>query len=170
MKMAKSPSDILKERDTYLQHLGEDINKYDKTIQTLTKEQETIDSLITNLQTLKTYPEQEALIPLGKNIYMKGRIVHTGEYFVKRIAHPDSIVMLQTADDTIKRLEEEKKTKEEDIDKAEYAKFQIEERIKILNGEDSFQADKSDMPKQIKSEKGVAVRVGDFYEILEFEE
>ncbi|XP_056640856.1 uncharacterized protein LOC130447842 [Diorhabda sublineata] len=167
--MLKSVSEVIKEREDFLHHLNNDINKYDQNIQELTKEQENLDTLITNLKSLKTYPEHEALIPLGKNIYMKGKIVHTGEFYIKKTAYPNPLVLLQSADRTISCLEEEKKDKENEIDKAEYAKFQIEERVRLLKGEETFN-DNSDLPKEIKSNKGVAVRVGDYYEILEFEE
>ncbi|XP_057657630.1 uncharacterized protein LOC130894701 [Diorhabda carinulata] len=166
--MLKSVSEVIKEREDFLHHLNNDINKYDQNIQELTKEQENLDTLITNLKSLKTYPEHEALIPLGKNIYMKGKIVHTGEFYIKKTAYPNPLVLLQSADRTISCFEEEKKDKENEIDKAEYAKFQIEERIRLLKGEETFN-DNSDLPKEIKSNRGVAVRVGDYYEILEFE-
>lgn len=168
--MLKNISELVKEREDFLQHLNNEINNCDQTIQEVTKEQDQLDTLITNLKSLKTYPEHEALIPLGKNIFMKGKIVHTGEYYIKRAAHPDPLVLLQSADRTIACLEEEKKEKENEIDKAEYAKFQVEERVRLLKGEDTFHDDNSDLPKEIKSDRGVAVRVGDYYEILEFQE
>ncbi|CAH1112413.1 unnamed protein product [Psylliodes chrysocephalus] len=167
--MQKNVAEFLNERENFLGHLQTDINNYDQSIQHLTKEKEELEKLISNLKSLKTYPEHESLIPLGKNIYMKGRLVHTGEFYVKRNAHPDPMVILQTSDQVIESLENEFKSKEEDIDKTEYAKFQIEERIKVLKGEDTLQATDNDLPKEIKSDKGVAIRMGDYYEILEYE-
>ncbi|KAJ8972855.1 hypothetical protein NQ317_010279 [Molorchus minor] len=97
----------------------------------------------------------------------------SGEYYVTKPAHPEPYVLLQSLEQTVHSLENKFKSKSEDLKNAEYAKYQLEERIRLLKGHASAQElspETKDMPEKIKSEKGVALKVGEFYEILEFEE
>ncbi|CAG9821456.1 unnamed protein product [Phaedon cochleariae] len=167
--MSEDFSKLLGLRGQFVGRLDEDIKQNDEIIEQITTSKKEIESLIDNLKSLKTYPEHESLIPLSKNIYMKGRIIHTGECYIRKLAHPDSFIILQSVDQTLKTLEDKANHRNDEIEKAEYAKFQLEERIKVLKGEDSSEAETSEMPMEIKSEKGVAIKVGDFYEILEVE-
>lgn len=158
----------LESRIEFITHLENDIAKNDKFIEDTTSQKGALEELVNNIKYLAVYPEHEALIPLSKNIYMKGKITHTGEYYIKNKAHPDSYYTLNTLDNTIKSLEKNVNMLENNIDKAEYAKYQLEERMTLLKGKSSEEVDDT-LPKEIHSDKGVAVKVGEFYEILEFE-
>ncbi|KAG5875159.1 hypothetical protein JTB14_014287 [Gonioctena quinquepunctata] len=168
---------IVNTREEYTAHLENDIVKTEQVLAETFEETKALEDLIENIKHLGRYPECESLIPLGKNILMKGNIIHTGEFYVKHNAHPDSFVVLKTLDQTLSSLETKVGSKKKDIDKVEYARLQLRERLKILRGDSNTDIGEgivsgepeTDLPQEIESDKGVAVRVGEFYEILEFE-
>jgi hypothetical protein len=63
-------------------------------------------------------------------------------------------------------LEDKIKKQSQQLEKNEAAQVQIEQRIKLFEGDE---IDDNTGPEKIVSDKGVAVKVGDFYEIVEFE-
>ncbi|KAJ8942508.1 hypothetical protein NQ314_010061 [Rhamnusium bicolor] len=149
---------LLSDRSEFIVHLEQDICKNIQILEETKKELHTLTELIENIKTLGRYPEQTALIPLAKNIYMEGRIVHTGEFYIKKTASPESYKI---------------ESKKNEIEKAEYAIYQLEERMKILNGDTGNilpEMKNDNLPNEIKSEKGVAIKIGEFYEILEIED
>ncbi|KAG5860785.1 hypothetical protein JTB14_015363 [Gonioctena quinquepunctata] len=104
----------------------------------------------------ETFEETKALEDLIENIK------HLGRY-----PECESLIPLET----------KVGSKKKDIDKVEYARLQLRERLKILRGDSNTDIGEgivsgepeTDLPQEIESDKGVAVRVGEFYEILEFE-
>ncbi|XP_023311264.1 uncharacterized protein LOC111691946 [Anoplophora glabripennis] len=161
----------LEARNEFIEHLEEDIRKNNQVLEDTKKEHRELQETVTNLECLGKYPEQTSFIPLGKNIYMKGKIVHTGECYVKKTASPESYIVLKSLEQTLNSLQDELKLKYRDIEKIEYSNYQLKERMKLLKGnEDEEISEVEQLPKEIKSDKGVAVKVGEFYEILEFEE
>nr|CAH7756931.1 unnamed protein product [Callosobruchus chinensis] len=172
--MEKSIAEVLESRREFINHLEKDIQRNIKTIEAHRKEKENLEELTKNIRSLSVYPEKEALIPLSKNIFMKGRVVHTGEYYVKKKCHPEPLVVLQSVQQTLDSLGTKVKLKETDVNKAEYATHQLEERLRLLKGDDQDLDEEATkitaLPEEIKSDRGVAIKVGNFYEILEFEE
>lgn len=168
--MAENILQTLNARNEFIEHLEEDITKNIRILEETKKENDKLKETIADVKYLGKYPEHTSLIPLGKNIYMKGKIVHTGEFYVKKTVSPESYMILKSLEQTLKGLEDEVKLKEKDIEKMEYANYQLKERKKILLGEMEEIVENEELPKEIKSNKGVAVKVGEFYEILEFEE
>lgn len=182
---------IINAREEFLGYLENDIEKNNKFIEHTIKESKDLETTVNTIESLKVYPEHEAFIPMSKNIFLKGRILHTGEYYTKKTAEPNSYVFLQTADQTLQSLKKQIKLKETDIEKAKYSLYQLEERKAILTGEkfgDDFVVNetvgKEDLQDSVKnvgtdsedrqmdkiySDKGVAIRVGDYYEIFEYE-
>lgn len=169
--MSENISKILSARNYYIDQLDKDILENIKIIEESEKEFNEINTLMQDIKLIGNYPEKEALIPLSKNFYMKGRLIHSGEYYVQKSAHPDSYVALKTYDQTLSSLNSDMKQKKKDIDKARYSQFQLEERRKVLVGDlDVTEKETNDnLPEKIVSDNGIAVKVGDFYEILEYE-
>lgn len=165
----------LLDKTNYIQHLDKDILENTKIIDESEKECNEISRLIHDVTMLGNYPEKEALIPLSKKFYVKGKIVHTGEHYIHKSAQPDSYVFLRTLNKTIESLNSDIKEKEKDIEKAKHAQCQLEERKQILIGDQELfptleiTDTTENLPNKIISDKGVAVKVGDFYEILEYE-
>lgn len=162
------------DKNNYIDHLDKDIIQNSQIIDQTEKECNEISNLLQNVTMLGIYPEKEALIPLSKNVYIKGKIIHTGEHYVHKSAHPDSYVFLRTLSKTVDSLNNDIREKEKDIVNAKYSQCQLEERKKVLTGDqDVYQAENTNnidnLPNKIISEKGVAVKVGDFYEIFEYE-
>lgn len=170
--MAENILQNFKARNEYIEYLRRDITKNDAILEEAKKQNDELKERIIDLKSLGKYPEHTALIPLGKNIYMKGKIVHTGECYVKKNASPESYIVLKSLEQALKGLEDEIKQKEKDLENIEYANCQLIERKRLLIGgeEEEKIVEDEDLPKEIKSDKGVAVKVGEFYEIVEFEE
>lgn len=162
----------LEARSEFIGHLDEDIKRNNQILEDAKKQHHELGETIANIESLGKYPEHTSFIPLGKNIYVKGKIVHTGEYYVKKTASPRSYIILKSLEQTLTALQDELKSKDKDIEKIEYANYQLKERMKLLKGsdEDKDISQSEDLPNEIKSDKGVAVKIGEFYEILEFEE
>lgn len=190
--MDKNIFQILNAREEFLVHLNSDIEKNNQIIHDTIEESKRLETTIKTIESLKIYPEHEAFIPMSKNIFLKGKILHTGEYYIKKTADPNSYLILQTANQTLQSLKEQVKVKETEIEKANYAKYQLEERKAVLMGEkfrDDFDEndaesghiyddddesvsseEKTAQLNNIFSDKGVAIRVGDYYEIFEYED
>ncbi|KAJ8921220.1 hypothetical protein NQ315_013692 [Exocentrus adspersus] len=172
-KMTESVEKLLEAKNKFIGFLKEDADKNNRCLSELKEQRDKLQQTIANVKDLGKSPEHTALIPLAKNIYMKGKIVHTGEYYIKSSATPESYFVLKTLAQTIDSLEQKVQLKEKDIQNAEYNVSQLAERMKILTGigeNDGVLPADEELPKEIKSEKGTAVKVGDFYEILEYEE
>ncbi|KAJ3651735.1 hypothetical protein Zmor_017753 [Zophobas morio] len=165
--MGDQVQQILQSRSNFIKHLNDDLVKNDEIIESTASRLNDLKITTANVQELGKKVEHPALIPLGKKIYVNGTIVHTGEYFLDKLAFPDSYTTLETLDDTIRHLENKIKIQSELLQKSEDAKTQLDERIALITGGTSDEDDAS--PKQIVTDKGVAVKVGEFYEILEFE-
>ncbi|XP_045467239.1 unconventional prefoldin RPB5 interactor-like [Harmonia axyridis] len=156
----------LASRSEFKIRLEEEIGKNKEIIKNKTGEIDKISETISNIKLLGDKPEWDSLIPLGKRIYIPGKIVHTGEYFLEKKSYPYSYSVLTTLQKTIDILKEKKERNEEHLDRYLEIEKQLQERIEYLVGRDGD----SDFPDNIVSDKGVAVRVGDVYEILEYEE
>jgi prefoldin subunit 5 len=158
--------DILSNRSQFLKHLRDDLAKNEQTTEEAIAQLEKLRSTVVNVKTLGEKVEHPSLIPLGKNIYVNATIKHTGEYFMDKLAFPESYSVLETLDKTVTLLEDKIKKQSQQLEKNEAAKVQVEERIKLFEGDE---IDDNTGPEKIFSDKGVAVKVGDFYEIVEFE-
>lgn len=161
----------LLDKTNYIQHLDKDIQENSKIIEETQRECHEISSLLQDVMVLGNYPEKEALIPLSKNFYIKGKIIHTGEHYIHKTCHPDSYVYLRSINKTMECLNNDIREKEKDIMKAKYSQMQLEQRKQVLTGDqEMFPAESiENLPNKIISDKGVAVKVGDFYEICEYE-
>lgn len=170
--MAENISKVLSDRRNFIELLESDISKNNEFIEHVEKECSEISKLSEDIKSLAIYPEQEALIPLTKNFYMKGKIVHTGESYIYKSAHPESYMFLRNSEQIVKMLENDVKVKEKEIMNAKNSQIQLEERKGILTGIETMSLEKTsdNFPNKIMSDKGVAVKVGEFYEILEFED
>ncbi|EFA04900.1 hypothetical protein TcasGA2_TC014964 [Tribolium castaneum] len=156
---------ILSSRSQFIKHLREDLAKTEQTIFSVTNQLDELKLTSENVRTLGKKVEHQSLIPLGANIYVNGLITHTGEYFLDKVAFPESYSVVETLDNTIKLLETRIKTQSELLKKGEDSRTQISERIRLLEDGDG----NDDLPKEIVSDRGVALKVGDYYEIVEFE-
>ncbi|RZC42975.1 hypothetical protein BDFB_009604 [Asbolus verrucosus] len=160
-------NEILSSRERFIKHLSDDLVKNDKIIEEAAASISDLKITSTNVEILGKKVEHTSLIPLGKNIYVNGVIKHTGEYFIDKVAFPESYSVLETLDGTLQLLENKIKKQSKLLKESENAKAQIEERIKLLKGEK--EEEENDLPKEIVSDKGIAVKVGQLYEIVEFE-
>lgn len=156
---------IIASRCDFQAHLATDLQKNEQIVSSLTKSIENLQLTKENLRILAQKVEHPALIPLGRNIYVNATIKHTGEYFIDHKATPNSYSRLETLENTIKSLEKRIRHETDNLDKAQCCQSQIEERIKLLKLESGDQTS-----NKIVSDKGVALQVGEFYEIIEFED
>ncbi|XP_030764322.1 uncharacterized protein LOC115888682 [Sitophilus oryzae] len=184
--MAESIIELLSKRTEFLNLLDQDIDKNSALTEDIQKKIESLEETKRNITELGKEPEHFALIPLCKRLFMPGQIVHTGEYLIRYDAHPYSYSALRTKDQTIKHLDAQINSQQELLKKSELSVFQLEERKKILIGQnnedfisgqvledaeyESISMEVANMPKEIQSDKGVAVKVGNYYEIFEYEE
>ncbi|KAL3270845.1 hypothetical protein HHI36_021363 [Cryptolaemus montrouzieri] len=160
----------ISDRNEFVQHLQNDLSKNEEN-QTEKKVQiEKLTETIKNLKFLGSQPEWDSIIPLGKRIYIPGKIIHTGEYLLEKKSYPYSFNVLATIEQTVDCLEEKKEVCEEHLEKYGDIERQLKERMELLGGIDGKSDNVCDLPEKIMSDKGVAVRVGEFYEILEFED
>ncbi|KAH1018308.1 hypothetical protein HUJ05_006105 [Dendroctonus ponderosae] len=184
--MHKQIDAFLSNRSDFLSFLDKDIAK---NVQLQAEIEATLKSLKgtrEQVKELSKQPEHTALIPLCKKLYMPGVVVHTGEYLVTRTAYPHSYSVLKTLDQTVSHLEGLTIDQRDQLQKAELAVAQLTERKKLLLGQrdedivaeqqfaddleyQSLAEEVSEMPNEIRSEKGVAVKVGAFFEILEYD-
>lgn len=74
----------LQNRNEFITHLQSDIKQNENIFSEAAKELENLQITCKSVKELGNYPEHKALIPLGKNIYMNGRIIHTGEYYIRK--------------------------------------------------------------------------------------
>lgn len=169
--MAENILKILSDRSSFIDQIDKDLLENIKIIDQAEKECEEINNLMIGMKSLGVYPERDALIPLSKNFYVPGKIVHTGEYHVHKSAHPDSYILLKSSNETLKSLENDKKLKEKDIENAKYMQYQLEERKNLLTRDQcsSLIEMSEELPSKIVSNQGIAVKMGDFYEIFEYE-
>lgn len=182
-----------KQIDAYFTNRSDFLSFIDKDIAKHVRLQAEIEGTIKSLngtreqiKELSKQSEHQALIPLGKKLYMPGTVVHTGEYLVTRTAYPSSYSVLKTLDQTVSYLEDLAIDQKDQLEKAELAVTQLTERKRLLLGqrggdmgavqqitqdlEDQRLAEEvSEMPNEIRSEKGVAVKVGDYFEIMEYD-
>lgn len=167
--------DILKlfsDRSRYIDQLDKDIQKENECIKQIEIDHNRIKQLFSVIKVLGNYPEHDGLIPLTKLLYMKGSIKHTGEYHVHKAAHPNPFVFMKTLNQISEDFDNAIALKEKDIEKAKYSLYQLQERKDILCGhsnEDGLSLEDTDLPEEIISDKGIAVKVGNFYEIFEYE-
>lgn len=86
-------------------------------------------------------------------------------YFYRRV--------LCTADQTIDRLNRKIEEHKKNMTLLDNQRIQLSERQELLTGkkfdDDVEDEEASDLPKEIVSDKGIAVKVGGLYEIIEYE-
>lgn len=132
----------------------------------------TIDETISTIQTLSQDARRAGYIKLSPLCHIYATIKHTGEY---NVHFNDNYKSVLTAKQTIDYLERKKKDIEFDL---EIYENQVSQLTKRLNIEDLFAIpdeempapNLEDMPEQITSDLGVAMKKGGFYEILEVDE
>lgn len=185
--MSKEIDDFISKRTQFLSLLDQDIGRNQSLLSQIEDNIQSLEKSRQNIVELSQQPERTSLIPLCKRLYMPGSIVHTGEYLVTKKTHPTSYHVLKTQDQTIKDLESQILEQRGVLEKAQLATSQLGDRKKLLLGEkdedfimeQQFAADEefyplseevAAMPNEIRSEKGVAMKVGGFFEIVEYEE
>ncbi|KAF7283513.1 hypothetical protein GWI33_000349 [Rhynchophorus ferrugineus] len=176
---------LLSNRISFLSILNQDIDTYENIFKNINNDIISLELTKQHIQELGNQPEHSALIPLCKKLYIPGKILHTGEFLTENQAHPNNYLILKTLHQTVKGIDDRINRQRQLLEKAELSVFQLEERKKLLLGgkdgdltqdqlleEDieSLSKEVALMPKEIKSDKGVAIKVGHFYEILEYEE
>ncbi|CAG9767880.1 unnamed protein product [Ceutorhynchus assimilis] len=178
--------DYLSKKTEFLTLLEQDIDK-NKIIHSQIEEKiKSLEKTRENIKSLHQQPEHIALIPLCKKLYVPGTLVHTGEYMVTKKAHPNSYSVLKTLEQTVKDLDEQILEQRGLFEKGSLAVSQLVDRKKLLLGEQDedviveklivndeeyhLAEEVAKMPNEIKSDKGVAVKVGQFFEIFEYEE
>lgn len=155
----------LSDRSEFKALIEEDVAKNTENLENTAKEIDKLSSAIENVKLLGEKPEWDGIIPLCKRLYIPGKIVHTGEYFLEKKSHPYSFSVLTTKDKTLEILESKKELYKEYMEKYKEIERQLEERIELLGGKGGV----SDAPDKIESDRGIAVKVGEFYEIIEYE-
>lgn len=185
--MSSKIDEILSNRTEFLSLLDKDIDQNESLHEDIQKHLKSLEESREHIKDLSKQPEHTALIPLCKRLYMPGTIVHTGEYMVTKKAYPQSYSVLKTLDQTVKDLDERINAQRNQLEKSELAVSQLLDRKKLLLGEkdedliserkfaddDEYQPlpmEVAGMPNEIRSDKGVAVKVGGFFDILEYEE
>ncbi|XP_049824810.1 uncharacterized protein LOC126265932 [Aethina tumida] len=167
------------DRTSYLTRLNDDITSNEALLEQCTKNIAQLELNKASVNQLSEYPEHEALIPLGKNIFMPGRLIHTGEFEVRVDAEPYSYQVLKSWKQTMQGIDERIKQQKKVLKDVETVINQIQERKNVILGLESESqllkdelpvADLSGMPLSIESDKGVAVKVGNYFEIIEYEE
>ncbi|KAK9875997.1 hypothetical protein WA026_011098 [Henosepilachna vigintioctopunctata] len=164
--MNENISKTLSDRREFISLLENELAKNEISQKEKEKEIESLTETINHVKLLGTEPQWDAMIPLGKLIYIPGKIVHTGEYLLEKKSYPYSFETLSTSQQTVDCLEQKKNVCEEQLEKFSEIDKQLKERLEHLDCKDNVY----NLPDQIVCDKGVAVRVGEFYEILEFED
>lgn len=185
--MSKEIDNFISKRTEFLSLLDQDIDRNQSLHSQIEDNIQSLEKSRQNIVELSQQPERTSLIPLCKRLYMPGSIVHTGEYLVTKQTHPTSYHVLKTRDQTIKELESQILEQRRLLEKAQLSVSQLSDRKKLLLGEkdedfiteQQLAADEefyplseevAAMPNEIRSEKGVAMKVGGFFDILEYEE
>ncbi|KAL1489445.1 hypothetical protein ABEB36_014338 [Hypothenemus hampei] len=183
--MTEKVEEFLKERTKFLSLLNQDIVRNEALHEDFKKDLRSLEKTKENIQELSKQPQHSALIPLCKRLFMQGTIMHTGEYLVSKRAYPNSFITLKTIQQTVNDIEARIKQQRDLLGKTELAVVQLTDRKKLLLGEkdedivseqtfakdDDFETsvEVALMPNEIRSEKGIAVKLGKFYEIFEYE-
>lgn len=128
----------------------------------ITEKCEQIDEIISTIKELTKHARYTAYVSLTPLCKINATIKHTGEYNVK---FNENYQCTMTADQTIEYLDKKRKDLKIDRDIYEGQLIQLMKRLNIE--EDVLSLEMEDMPDKIYSEKGVAVKDGMFYEIIE---
>lgn len=139
------------------------------------KEFSKYEDMIENIETLSEQPRWSSLIQVSKRVYFPGTVKHTGEYMLEMQGHPSSYQVLLTSAQTVDHLQEKLSEQKKRIQLLENVRVQLDQRAELLTGSQSKQevgdsSAKDSLPEEIVSDKGVALRVGEFYEIVEYED
>lgn len=139
------------------------------------KEFSKYEDMIENIETLSEQPRWSSLIQVSKRVYFPGTVKHTGEYMLEMQGHPSSYQVLLTSAQTVDHLQEKLSEQKKRIQLLENVRVQLDQRAELLTGSQSKQevgdsTAKDSLPEEIVSDKGVALRVGEFYEIVEYED
>lgn len=162
--------EIINKRREYSSHLQNDIIKNEVHAEQVNKEIENIKNTIQHIESLSQQPQWTGLIPMGKRIYMKGSIVHTGEYLIEKQGYPSNYSYLATKVQAVESLKNTLKDLEHEETQFNEMIKQLNERMSLLNTNTSIESENNlDLPEEIIADKGVAIKVGDFYEIIEYE-
>nr|XP_022919905.1 uncharacterized protein LOC111428563 [Onthophagus taurus] len=140
------------------------IETVESSIKAIQEKCSTYETTINNIKELAKHPRHKSYIKICSLAYIEAFVNHTGEYNVTY--SPDYQATL-TKDQTIEYLEEQLTGERGNLNMFIAEKDQLERRLGYDFCESDDVPDVSEMPESILSDKGMAFKRGNFFEIVE---
>lgn len=138
----------------------------DSSIEQVQNKKQEIEQTMYNINTLSQHAQAEACIKICPRAYIPAIIKHTGEYNVEVNSEYQCTL---TKDQTIEYLKEQLSEQSGILENYRIQKEQLTKRLGFNETEVDDIPDTENMPDKIITEKGIAFKQGNFYEIMEIE-